>query len=59
MAHRPYYSERGDRLESIQPVEVSRYRGFTRANHWVTAFSLIALALSGLCLLYTSPSPRD
>lgn len=50
MAHRPYYSERGDRLESIQPVEVSRYRGFTRANHWVTAFSLIALALSGLAL---------
>ena len=45
---RPYYSERGDHIESTEPVRVSRYRGLTRLNHWVTAASLIVLALSGL-----------
>ena len=47
---RRYYSQPGDRIESDDPVIVSRYRGFTRANHWVTAFSLIALLLSGMAL---------
>ncbi|MCQ0971403.1 formate dehydrogenase subunit gamma [Paracoccus sp. TK19116] len=42
------YSERGDHIESTEPVTVSRYRGITRINHWVTAASLIVLALSGL-----------
>lgn len=42
------YSEPGDRIESTRPVTVSRYRGITRLNHWVTAISLIALLLSGL-----------
>lgn len=42
------YSEPGDRIESTRPVTVSRYRGITRLNHWVTAISLILLLLSGL-----------
>lgn len=42
------YSERGDHIESTKPVTVSRYRGITRINHWVTAASLIVLAISGL-----------
>lgn len=42
------YSEPGDRIESTRPVTVSRYRGITRLNHWVTAISLIVLLLSGL-----------
>ena len=45
-----YYSQRGDHIESTDPVTVSRYRGFTRANHWVTAISLIVLLLSGMAL---------
>ena len=45
-----YYSQPGDRIESDDPVIVSRYRGFTRANHWVTAASLIVLLLSGMAL---------
>ncbi|MBU2957804.1 formate dehydrogenase subunit gamma [Paracoccus sp. 1_MG-2023] len=47
---RPQYSEKGDHIASHEPVRVSRYRGFTRANHWVTAVCLIVLALSGLSL---------
>lgn len=42
------YSEKGDRIESVDPFLISRYRGFTRLNHWVTASSLIVLLLSGL-----------
>ncbi|AWX94430.1 formate dehydrogenase subunit gamma [Paracoccus mutanolyticus] len=54
MRDRLYYSEAGDRIESTRPVLVSRYRGFTRANHWVTAISLIALLLSGMALFHPS-----
>lgn len=50
MSKRRYYSEAGDHIESTDPVRVSRYRGITRLNHWVTAISLILLALSGLAL---------
>ena len=46
------YSQPGDRIESTDPVTVNRYRGFTRANHWLTAASLIVLALSGLALFH-------
>ena len=49
---RPFYSERKDHIESTDPVVVSRYRGITRLNHWVTAASLIILALSGLALFH-------
>ena len=48
------YSQSGDHIESTGPVTVSRYRGFTRANHWVTALSLIVLLLSGLALFHPS-----
>lgn len=46
------FSQPGDRIETTHPVTVSRYRGFTRANHWLTAASLIVLALSGLALFH-------
>ena len=49
---RPFYSDRKDHIESTDPVVVSRYRGITRLNHWVTAASLIILALSGLALFH-------
>ncbi|MBK4215471.1 formate dehydrogenase subunit gamma [Paracoccus caeni] len=51
---RPLYSEKGDHIESKAPVRVSRYRGITRLNHWVTACSLILLLLSGLALFHPS-----
>ncbi|MEO1911675.1 MAG: formate dehydrogenase subunit gamma [Paracoccus sp. (in: a-proteobacteria)] len=54
MAPRPYYSERGDHIDSKTPVTVSRYRGFTRINHWITAATLILLAISGLALFHPS-----
>ncbi|WP_282603103.1 formate dehydrogenase subunit gamma [Paracoccus sp. PARArs4] len=47
---RPQFSERGDHIASHEPIRVSRYRGFTRANHWVTAACLMVLAISGLAL---------
>ncbi|MDO5706240.1 MAG: formate dehydrogenase cytochrome b556 subunit, partial [Paracoccus sp. (in: a-proteobacteria)] len=47
---KPVYSERGDHIETRDPVTVSRYRGITRLNHWVTAGSLIVLLLSGMAL---------
>ncbi|CAM3050054.1 formate dehydrogenase subunit gamma [Paracoccus aminovorans] len=53
MANR-LYSQPGDRIETTDPVTVNRYRGFTRANHWVTAASLIVLLLSGMALFHPS-----
>lgn len=46
------YSQSGDHIETTAPVTVSRYRGFTRVNHWVTAGSLILLLLSGMALFH-------
>ncbi len=37
---------------SGEPVVVDRYSGLARANHWVTAISLILLALSGMSLFH-------
>jgi formate dehydrogenase subunit gamma len=54
MARRAQFSQSGDHIEATAPVVVSRYRGFTRINHWVTALSLILLLLSGLA--FFSPS---
>lgn len=48
------YSASGDKIESTQPVVVSRYRGFTRANHWLTALCMILLLLSGFALFHPS-----
>jgi len=42
------YSEAGDHLVSRQPVVLSRYRWFTRLNHWIIAITTILLMLSGL-----------
>lgn len=44
---RRIYSAPGDVIETRHPVTVSRYRGFTRANHWLTALCMILLLLSG------------
>jgi len=55
MSDQREYSEPRDRIVAREPVvEVSRYRGFTRINHWVTAISLILLLLSGLALFHPS-----
>lgn len=51
---KPVYSEAGDHIASHTPLTVSRYRGITRLNHWVTATSLILLLLSGLALFHPS-----
>lgn len=51
---RRVYSEPGDRIVSTAPVAVNRYRGLTRLNHWITAASLILLALSGFALFHPS-----
>jgi len=37
---------------SGEAVVVDRYTGLARANHWVTAISLILLALSGMALFH-------
>lgn len=48
------YSAPGDEIESSNPVVVSRYRGFTRLNHWITAVCMIVLLLSGFSLFHPS-----
>ncbi|TCZ55571.1 formate dehydrogenase subunit gamma [Roseicella aquatilis] len=44
----------GDAVHPGHPVTVNRYGPTTRANHWVTAVSLILLAISGLALFTPS-----
>ena len=46
--------EPGDSVRPGHPVEVSRYTVAARINHWITALSLIALALSGMALFTPS-----
>jgi formate dehydrogenase subunit gamma len=41
-------------LHPGQPVIVDRYTPAARANHWVTAISLILLAISGLAFFHPS-----
>lgn len=49
------YSEPGDSIVARQPVvEVRRYRGLTRLNHWITAALLILLLISGMALFHPS-----
>lgn len=52
MSSQPYDVERGDQVHPGHPVQVDRYTKGARINHWVTAISLILLALSGLALFY-------
>lgn len=48
------YSAPGDAIEGKHPVVVNRYRGFTRANHWLTAGCMIVLILSGFAFFHPS-----
>src|ERR1700693_1904835 len=47
-------TEPGDALLPGSPVPVDRYTGAARINHWITATSLVLLALSGLALFHPS-----
>jgi len=49
-----YDVERGDSVHPGHPVKVDRYTASARINHWVTATSLVLLALSGLALFHPS-----
>jgi formate dehydrogenase subunit gamma len=44
----------GDAILPGKPVTVNRYGPAARVNHWITALSLILLALSGLALFTPS-----
>jgi formate dehydrogenase subunit gamma len=44
----------GDKVNPGDPVTVSRYTAGARINHWITATSLVLLALSGLSLFHPS-----
>ena len=54
MAVKRVYSAPGDRIEAKHPVVVNRYRGFTRANHWLTAICMILLLISGFAFFHPS-----
>src|SRR5215510_563527 len=43
-----------DGVHSGDPVVVDRYTAAARINHWITAGSLVLLALSGLALFHPS-----
>jgi formate dehydrogenase subunit gamma len=47
-----YDVEQGDQVHRGDPVTVDRYTKAARINHWITAASLVLLALSGLALFY-------
>ncbi|MBA4788305.1 MAG: formate dehydrogenase subunit gamma [Pseudomonadota bacterium] len=50
MSSKPDDVETGDGVHKGHPVIVDRYTLAARINHWVTAISLILLALSGMAL---------
>ncbi len=49
-----YDVETGDSVHPGKPVTVDRYTPGARINHWITAASLVLLALSGLALFTPS-----
>jgi formate dehydrogenase subunit gamma len=49
-----YDLEPGDQVHAGDPVTVDRYTAGARINHWITATSLVLLALSGLALFHPS-----
>jgi len=49
-----YDVEPGDKVHLGDPVIVDRYTTGARINHWITAASLVLLALSGLALFTPS-----
>jgi formate dehydrogenase subunit gamma len=46
--------EKGDSVHPGKPVIVDRYTTGARINHWITATSLVLLAISGLALFHPS-----
>ena len=44
--------EQGDKVHPGNPVTVDRYTAAARVNHWITAASLVLLAISGLALFH-------
>lgn len=54
MSHVDYDVESGDNVHPGKPVVVNRYTRAARLNHWVTAISLVLLALSGMALFTPS-----
>ncbi|MGH6762359.1 MAG: formate dehydrogenase subunit gamma [Phyllobacterium sp.] len=54
MSSNDYDVEKGDRVHPGKPVKVDRYTAATRVNHWITAISLVLLALSGMALFHPS-----
>jgi formate dehydrogenase subunit gamma len=52
--YRPYDVESGDKVNPGDPVTVDRYTAGARINHWITAISLVLLALSGMSLFHPS-----
>jgi formate dehydrogenase subunit gamma len=51
---KPYDVESGDKVNPGDPVTVDRYTAGARINHWITATSLVLLAISGLSLFHPS-----
>jgi formate dehydrogenase subunit gamma len=49
-----YDIQRGDQVHPGDPVTVDRYTTGARINHWITATSLVLLAISGLALFHPS-----
>ncbi|WP_374368453.1 formate dehydrogenase subunit gamma [Dongia sp.] len=45
-------SERSEQVHAGDPVTVDRYTTAARINHWITAASLVLLAISGLALFH-------
>jgi formate dehydrogenase subunit gamma len=52
--HQPYDVMPGDKVNPGDPVTVDRYTTAARINHWITATSLVLLAISGLSLFHPS-----
>jgi len=52
--YEPYDVMPGDKVTPGDPVKVSRYTAGARINHWITAASLVLLAVSGLSLFHPS-----
>ena len=54
MSNLEYEVAPGDDVHPGNPVTVDRYTTGARINHWITAASLVLLALSGLALFHPS-----
>jgi formate dehydrogenase subunit gamma len=52
--YKPYDVESGDKVNPGDPVTVDRYTAGARINHWITATSLVLLAISGMSLFHPS-----